>query len=583
MTRPRSVRALLAGVATLAASAGLALGATGTAQAATPLPTHVFAPYFEAYNGDSPAALAQASGAKYLTMAFLQADTKGSCTPYWNGATGTPVDASVFGSDFATIRSRGGDVIPSLGGYAADNGGTEIADSCTNVDSVAAAYEKIITTYDVSRLDMDVEDNSLTNTAGIDRRNQAIKKVQDWAAANGRSVQFSYTLPTTTSGLADSGLAVLRSAKNAGARIDVVNIMTFDYYDGAAHHMATDTQTAASGLHDQLAALYPNMSDSQLWNSIGVTEMPGIDDYGAAETFTTADATSVYDWAVAKGINTLSFWALQRDNGGCPGTGGSDSCSGIAQDTWYFSHTFAPFTGGTTTPPANDFNVSLSPTTASVDPGGSATATVKTSVTSGSAQSVNLAVSGAPSGVTASLSPASVTAGGTSTLSVRTSSSTAPGTYTLTVTGTAGSVSHSSSLTLTVNGSGGGTTALANADFETGSLAPWTCDSGATVVASPVHGGSHALKTAPSASQTGQCAQTLTLKPDTSYTLSGWVQGPYAYLGVSGGATASTWASPSSWSKLTVPFTTGSSGTVTVYVHGWYGQGAVYADDLSVA
>ncbi|MGN5381779.1 carbohydrate binding domain-containing protein [Streptomyces lasalocidi] len=583
MTRPRSVRALLADLATLAASAGLALGATGTAQAATPLPTHVFAPYFEAYNGDSPAALSQASGAKYLTMAFLQADTKGSCTPYWNGSTSTPVDASVFGSDFATIRSRGGDVIPSLGGYAADNGGTEIADSCTNVDSIAAAYEKIITTYDVSRLDMDVEDNSLTNTAGIDRRNQAIKKVQDWAAANGRSVQFSYTLPTTTSGLADSGLAVLRSAKNAGAKIDVVNIMTFDYYDGATHHMATDTQTAASGLHDQLATLYPNMSDSQLWNSIGVTEMPGIDDYGAAETFTTADAASVYDWAVAKGINTLSFWALQRDNGGCPGTGGSDSCSGIAQDTWYFSHTFAPFTGGTTTPPTNDFNVSLSPTTASVDPGGSTTATVQTSVTSGSAQSVNLAVSGAPSGVTASLSPASVTAGGTSTLSVRTSSSTAPGTYTLTVTGTAGSASHSSSLTLTVNGSGGGTTALANGDFETGSLTPWTCDSGASVVTSPVHGGAHALKTAPSASQTGQCAQTLTLKPDTSYTLSGWVQGPYSYLGVSGGATASTWVSSSSWSKLTVPFTTGSSGTVTVYVHGWYGQGAVYADDLSVS
>ncbi|MEU4931462.1 carbohydrate binding domain-containing protein [Streptomyces yokosukanensis] len=582
MTRPRPVRALLAGLATLAASAGLALGAGGTAHAATPLPAHVFAPYFEAYNGDSPAALAQASGAKYLTMAFLQADKKGSCTPYWNGDTSTPVASSVFGADFTTIRSRGGDVIPSLGGYAADNGGTEIADSCTDVDSVAAAYEKIITTYDVSRLDMDVEDNSLTDTAGIDRRNQAIKKVQDWAAANGRSVQFSYTLPTTTTGLADSGLAVLRSAKNAGAKVDVVNIMTFDYYDGATHRMATDTETAASGLHDQLASLYPNLSDSQLWNMIGVTEMPGIDDYGAAETFTTADATSVYDWAVAKGINTLSFWALQRDNGGCPGTGGSDACSGIAQDTWYFSHTFAPFTGGTTTPPADDFAVSLSPATTSVDPGATATATVKTSVTSGSAQSVDLAVSGAPSGATASLSPASVTAGGTSTLTVKTAAGTAPGTYTLTVTGTAGSTRHSSALTLTVNGSGG-SAVLANGGFESGSLTPWTCDAGAAVVSSPVHGGSHALKTTPSASQTGQCAQTLTLKPDTAYTLSGWVQGPYAYLGVSGGATASSWASSSSWSKLTVPFTTGASGTVTVYVHGWYGQGAVSADDLSVS
>ncbi|MEV8557575.1 carbohydrate binding domain-containing protein [Streptomyces sp. NPDC051917] len=579
MTRPRPVRALLAGLATLAASAGLALGAGGTAHAATPLPTHVFAPYFEAYNGDSPAALSQASGAKYLTMAFLQADKKGSCTPYWNGDTGTPVTPSVFGADFGTIRSRGGDVIPSLGGYAADNGGTEIADSCTSVDSIAAAYEKIITTYDASRLDMDVEDNSLTNSAGIDRRNQAIRKVQDWAAANGRSVQFSYTLPTTTTGLADSGLAVLRSAKSAGARIDVVNIMTFDYYDGATHHMATDTETAASGLHDQLAGLYPNLSDSRLWNMVGVTEMPGVDDYGPAETFTTADASTVYAWAVAKGINTLSFWALQRDNGGCPGSGASDTCSGIAQDTWYFTHTFAPFTGGTTTPPAGDF--SLSPATASVDPGGTATATVKTSVTSGSAQTVDLTVGGAPSGVTASLSPSSVTAGGTATLTMKTAAGTAPGTYPLTVTGTAGPTRHSSTFTLRVKGSGG-TAVLGNGDFETGSLAPWTCDSGAAVVSSPVHGGSHALKTAPSASRTGQCAQTLTLKPNTSYTLSGWVQGPYAYLGVSGGATAGTWASSSAWSKLTVPFTTGASGTVTVYIHGWYGQGAVYADDLTL-
>ncbi|MFF4685180.1 carbohydrate binding domain-containing protein [Streptomyces sp. NPDC001307] len=581
MTRPRPVRALLAGLATLAASAGLALGAGGTAHAATPLPTHVFAPYFEAYNGDSPAALSQASGAKYLTMAFLQADKKGSCTPYWNGDTATPVTPSVFGADFGTIRSRGGDVIPSLGGYAADNGGTEIADSCTNVDSIAAAYEKIITTYDVSRLDMDVEDNSLTNSAGIDRRNQAIRKVQDWAAANGRPVQFSYTLPTTTTGLADSGLAVLRSAKSAGARIDVVNIMTFDYYDGATHHMATDTETAASGLHDQLAGLYPNLSDSRLWNMVGVTEMPGVDDYGPAETFTTADASTVYDWAVAKGINTLAFWALQRDNGGCPGSGASDTCSGIAQDTWYFTHTFAPFTGGTTTPPADDFSVSLSPATASVGPGGTATATVKTSVTSGTAQTVDLTVGGAPSGVTASLSPSSVTAGGTATLTVKTAAGTAPGTYPLTVTGTAGPTRHSSTFTLTVKGSGG-TAVLGNGDFETGSLAPWTCDSGAAVVSSPVHGGSHALKTAPSASRTGQCAQTLTLKPHTSYTLSGWVQGPYAYLGVSGGATDSAWASSSAWSKLTVPFTTGASGTVTVYVHGWYGQGAVYADDLTL-
>src|SRR3954469_18811214 len=99
----------------------------------------------------------------------------------------------------------------------------------------------------------------------------------------------------------------------------------------------------------------------------------------------------------------------------------------------------------------------------------------------------------------------------------------------------------------------------------------------------PVHSGAHALVVAPTSSQTGECDQSLTLQPGHSYTLTGWVQGQYAYVGVSGDANASTWASSSGWTKLTVPFTTGSSGKVTVYVHGWYAQGNVYADDFAVS
>lgn len=575
--RPFSRMSVL--LALTAISAGSLVVAEGTAQAATPLPAHVFAPYFEAWTGESPAALAQQSGAKHLTMAFIQAATKGSCTVYWNGDNGMPISTGVFGSDIATIRSRGGDVIPSFGGYTADNTGTEIADSCTNVDSIAAAYESVITTYDVPRLDMDIEDNSLTNSAGIDRRNKAIKKVQDWAAASGRSLQISYTLPTTTRGLADSGLAVLRNAVTNGTRVDVVNMMTFDYYDNAAHEMATDTQTAATGLVSQLGALYPGKTQAQLWGMVGITEMIGIDDFGAAETFTTADAATVYNWAVAKGINELSFWALQRDNGGCPGTGGSDSCSGIAQDTWFFSHAFAPFTGGTTVP-GNDFSLAATPSSASVDPGGSATATVGTAVTSGSAQQVTLSVTGAPAGVTASVSPGSVTAGGSATLSVATTLAAVPGVYPLTVTGTATGASHSATFTLTVKGTppAGG---VVNGGFETGALSPWSA-AGDAIVATPAHSGTHALQVVPTSSATGEAAQNVTLAPNHAYTLKAWVQGNYAYVGVRGGASASTWTSSSGWTQLSVPFTTGASGAVTVYVHGWYGQSALYADDVTI-
>jgi hypothetical protein len=345
--RPRMpVRAALSAVAITAATAGLTAIGGGTALAATPLPAHVFAPYFEAYNGDNPVTLSQESGAKYLTFAFIQTASAGSCTAYWNGDSSEPLTYSTFGSDISTIQSSGGNVIPSFGGYTADSTGTDIADSCTNVNTIASVYENVITTYNISRIDLDIEANSLTNTAGINRRNEAVAQVESWAAANGRSIQFSYTMPSNTNGMSSQDENVVKNAIADGATISVVNLMTFDYYLGTKQEMASDTESAATGTVSDLQSLYPSKTTSQLWSMIGVTEMPGIDDYGADETFTEADATTVLNWAKSEGISTLSFWALQRDNGGCPGTGGSDTCSGISQPTWYFSNTFEPFTSG---------------------------------------------------------------------------------------------------------------------------------------------------------------------------------------------------------------------------------------------
>jgi hypothetical protein len=340
------LRPLLSAAAVAITATGLVL--TGTANASPsgqPLPQHLFAPYFESYNTtDDPAAYASESGSKYLTMAFLQTAAPGSCTVDWNGSPTTPIAHAQYGKQIAEIRAHGGDVIPSFGGYAADDGGTEIADSCTDVNAIAAAYENVITTYGVTRLDLDTEDKSLTNPAGIDRRNKAIALVEQWAAWHHRIVQFSYTLPTFPTGLSPTGLSVLQNAVANHARVDVVNIMTFDYYDGLPHEMATDTESAAAGVVKQLTALYPHRSTQQLYAMLGVTEMVGIDDYGPSETFTTADAVTVVKWATQKGLSLLSFWAIERDNGSCVGTKGAGACSGVAQSDWYFSHTFEPFT-----------------------------------------------------------------------------------------------------------------------------------------------------------------------------------------------------------------------------------------------
>ena len=239
----------------------------------------------------------------------------------------------------------GGDVFTSFGGWSADQGGTEIADSCTDVNAIASAYESVITTYDVKRLDMDVEGRSLNRTDGIDRRNKAVKLVEDWAAAQGRTLQISYTLPTTPQGLESTGIAILQNAIANGARVDVVNIMTFDYYDRVTTDMGAAAISAAQGLFSQLKTLYPSKTDAEIWAMEGNTILPGIDDYPKKTEVTyLTDAQRLYDFARSVGINTLSIWAIQRDNGGCPGTTDSNSCSGIAQNPWDFSHILEPFT-----------------------------------------------------------------------------------------------------------------------------------------------------------------------------------------------------------------------------------------------
>ncbi|MFD8789873.1 chitinase [Streptomyces vinaceus] len=126
-----------------------------------------------------------------------------------------------------------------------------------------------------------------------------------------------------------------------------------------------------------------------------------------------------------------------------------------------------------------------------------------------------------------------------------------------------------------------------NGGFESG-LTGWTCTSGSgTVVSSPVHGGAAALKATPAGQDSAQCSQTVTVKPNSTYTLSEQVQGSYVYLGVTGTGTqdVSTWTpgSGGGWQQLSTTFTTGANTTqVTVWTHGWYGQPAYVVDDFSV-
>jgi hypothetical protein len=357
--RPRFRLAMIAtaAVALLASASAAASAAAPAAHPGwlRPLPNRLYAPYYESYLApDTPSltATAQASGAKFMTIAFMQSKGTKSCGVDWNSAASQPL--TYYNADIASLRRLGGNVIPSFGGYSADtfgahDHGTEIADSCTSVQRIAAVYEHVVQTLGVTRLDMDVESNAETYAAGINRRDEAIAIAQRWAARRGIRLQIQFTLPVEPDGLESAGVSVLRNAIADGVRVYSVNIMVFDYYlpNEGVMNMSKTAIECANAVHAELAKLYPQLSSRQLWRMEAMTMLPGISDFGKDETTTVHDARVMRAFEQKTGMNLLSIWAIQRDNEGpksCVGQSDSNTCSGIKQAPWAFDHALTPFT-----------------------------------------------------------------------------------------------------------------------------------------------------------------------------------------------------------------------------------------------
>ncbi|MEU8125376.1 M4 family metallopeptidase [Spirillospora sp. NPDC049024] len=100
--------------------------------------------------------------------------------------------------------------------------------------------------------------------------------------------------------------------------------------------------------------------------------------------------------------------------------------------------------------PAGDFSIAVSPSSATVDPGGTVTATVSTRTVSGEPQQVSLAARNLPAGVTARFEPPSVTSGAQSTMTLTATASAPAGSHPVTIAGTGGTAARSAAFALTV-------------------------------------------------------------------------------------------------------------------------------------
>jgi hypothetical protein len=298
--------------------------------------THLFAPYVDMSitADENLVSIQQQSGFKAITLAFL--DATNGCAVGWGGLGGTlPTDTLPNGSTILSIvqelQSAGVEVIISFGG--AD--GTEPALNCTSASQLQALYQSVINRYNVKMLDFDIEGGATSNQASITLRDQALVGLK---AANPGLV-ISYTLPVLPTGLINTGVNILTSAKSDGLALDVVNVMAMDYGSSSDNGgaMGQDAIDAAQATESQI-------QEAGLSATVGITPMIGVNDTNT-EIFTLADAQQVLSFANSTSyVSRIAMWSLGRDNGSCAGTDfASPSCSGLTQSTYQFTETFESY------------------------------------------------------------------------------------------------------------------------------------------------------------------------------------------------------------------------------------------------
>lgn len=315
----------------------------------SPWPAHVYAPYVDFTLNSQPdlASLAQNQNVTHFTMAFVVSKDADTCLPTW----GTAYNVNDYAqySKIKALREAGGDIMVSIGG--ANN--SPLAASCKNVNDLKQHYYDIVDNLNLNVLDFDIEGTWVADHESINRRNEAVKAVQDTWKAEGRSVGIWYTLPILPTGLTAEGLYVLEDAKAKGVELAGVNVMAMDYGNSICQSDGTEGQnihgkcatSAIENLHSQMKQIFTDKSDAEINAMMGTTPMIGYNDV-QGEVFYMSDAKLVMQDATDRGLGMIGIWSMMRDQ---PGVARqvSPEHSGLTEQQaakYAFSEVFAPFT-----------------------------------------------------------------------------------------------------------------------------------------------------------------------------------------------------------------------------------------------
>lgn len=306
------------------------MGAYGVGQGRQ-IPDHIFAPFVDIVshvsNSDYSSAgslslkkMYKDTGILYYNLGFIMATTGGGITDgivdwSWGGYSALGENATDtwqldgIKESINYIRSKGGDVIVSIGGL---NEGHffQVTD---DEDILFNSYMDVVHGYGLTRLDLDIEGGAqgkAVNTANA----KALKRVQE---ATG--VEIVLTLPVLPTGLTDLGLGTFEAYIENGVNVKMVNIMAMCYGDAtilSGETYADASVRAIDNTAQQIINTYKNngmtISSEEAYGKVGVTVSIGYES-ASFPIWTTDYSQVVNQKAINSNIGMTSFWCLNRD------------------------------------------------------------------------------------------------------------------------------------------------------------------------------------------------------------------------------------------------------------------------------
>ncbi|MCP2259928.1 Glycosyl hydrolases family 18 [Streptoalloteichus tenebrarius] len=270
----------------------------------------------------------KATGVKTFTLAFILAG--GGCTPAWDGHQPVSTDTR-YAALIRQVRAAGGDVMPSIGGWA----GSKLGEACSDAQSLANAYQQVIDKYSLKAIDLDIENTEFENPAAQDRIMNALRIVRQ----KNPGIKIYVTIPALQSGMNRWGTDLVKKAVSVGVEIDAWTLMPFNF---GATDLGDATIRSMEAQHGQLKALYPGRSDAEVYRMQGISSMNGRTDNG--EYGYQSDFQDMLAYARQKNLGRFTFWAVNRDRQ-CPNQtpGSRDDCSGVTQQPYDFTKIVAQY------------------------------------------------------------------------------------------------------------------------------------------------------------------------------------------------------------------------------------------------